>query len=134
MSSTSVGATPAPTESDGSAQVTNLPAAAAEQVLAAAAGSRARRAGRTVIPGAHAPLKQTLLALCAGTSLNEHDAPTAATLQVLHGRVRLVAGPVEVELTVGDHAPIPPQRHQLDAIHDAVVLLTVVQGPRSERQ
>ncbi len=105
---------------------TSLPAAA-EQLLATAMASSARRAGQTLIPGAHAPLKQTLLALGAGASLDEHESPTAATLQVLHGKVRLGAGKAETTLSVGDFAPIPPVRHHLDAIEDAVVLLTAVQ-------
>ena len=71
-------------------------------------------------------MKQTLLALIGGTSLQEHDAPTVATLQILHGRVRLVAGSTEVELATGDHTIIPAQRHHLDAMEDAVALLSVV--------
>jgi hypothetical protein len=41
-----------------------------------------------LVPGAGAPLKQTLLALRGGRHLAAHDAPGAATLQVLRGRVR----------------------------------------------
>ena len=107
---------------------TNLPAAA-EQLLATATASDARRAGQTLVPGAHAPLKQTLLALGAGASLDEHESPTAATLQVLIGTVQLVAGEAQTTLSVGDFAPIPPVRHHLDAVEDAVVLLTAVQVP-----
>lgn len=106
--------------------VTNLPAAATE-LLDQARGSRAGRAARTLIPGGHAPLKQTLLALVTGQSLAEHDAPTAAALQVLVGRVRLVAGDEELYLGAGDHAAVPPMRHHLDSVDDAVVLLTVTQ-------
>ena len=105
-------------------EVTSLPAAAAE-LLEQARGSRAGRAARTLIPGAHAPLKQTLFALVAGQSLAEHDTPTAAALQVLLGRVRLVAAGDELYLGAGDYAPIPPVRHQVDSVDDAVVLLTV---------
>lgn len=114
-----------------SGQVTSLPAAVA-QVLTAATESSAGRSAHTLTPGAHAPLKQTLLALRGGESLNEHESPGAATLQVLHGRVRLVAGALEVEMGEGDHAPIPPARHHLDAIDDTVVLLTVAH--RSDRE
>lgn len=106
--------------------VTNLSSAAAE-LLDQARGSNAGRAARTLIPGGGAPLKQTLLALVAGQSLAEHDPPTAAALQVLAGRVRLVSGGEELYLGAGDHAPIPPVRHHLDCVDDAVVLLTVTQ-------
>jgi quercetin dioxygenase-like cupin family protein len=64
--------------------------AAATQLLERAAAAPAGRAALTLVPGAGAPLKQTLLALRGGVQLAEHDAPGAATLQVLQGRVRLV--------------------------------------------
>lgn len=64
----------------------------------------------------------------AGQSLADHDSPTAATLQVLVGTVRLTAGSAEaIELHAGDHAPVPPVHHGLDALDDAVVLISV--GP-----
>lgn len=105
--------------------ITNLPTAF-EELLVEASGAKAQRAARSLVAGPQTPLKQTLLALISGTSLQEHDAPTVATLQILHGRVRLVAGATEVELANGDHTVIPAQRHHLDALEDAVVLLSVV--------
>ena len=107
--------------------IVNLPAAAAE-VLERARTSKAGRAARTLTPGAGAALKQSLLALAGGRRLDDHDSPLAATLQVLEGVVRLTGGPDDVELHVGDHAPIPPHRHGLQAVEDAVVLLSVAQG------
>lgn len=108
-------------------RVINLPKAAA-QLLESAQASHAGRAGHTLTPGAGAALKQTLLALAAGRSLADHESPGAATLQVLLGGVRLTAGGQEdLELHVGDHAPIPPVRHGLDALDDAVVLISVAQ-------
>jgi quercetin dioxygenase-like cupin family protein len=71
------------------AEVHNL-AAAAITLLERAAAAPAGRAALTLVPGAGVPLKQTLLALRGGVQLAEHDAPGAATLQVLQGRVRLV--------------------------------------------
>lgn len=108
----------------GPLEVTNLPSAAA-QLLDEARDSSSGRGARTLVPGAHAPLKQSLLALVTGQSLAEHDAPTAASLQVIVGRVRLVAGSEEFSLGAGDHVRIPPVRHRLDSEDDAVVLLTV---------
>lgn len=102
----------------------NLPAAA-QELLGNARTSSAGRAGRTLTPGAGAPLKQTLLALAAGQRLGDHASPTAATLQVLVGAVRLTAGSDEVDLHTGDHASIPPVRHGLEALDDTVVLLSV---------
>lgn len=106
----------------------NLPHAAAE-LLQSAHSSPAGRAGRTLVTGAGAPLKQSLLALVAGRSLADHESPAAATLQVISGVVRLTGGAQhDVELHAGDHAAIPPLRHGLDALEDAVVLISVAQG------
>jgi quercetin dioxygenase-like cupin family protein len=105
-------------------QVRNLSAAAAE-LLDRAAVASAGRAALTLAGGAGAPLKQTLLALRSGTELAEHESPGAATLQVLRGRVRLVAGGEHWELGEADHIPIPPTRHSLESLVDAVVLLSV---------
>lgn len=102
----------------------NLPTAAAE-LLDKARESTAGRAGRTLVPGAGAVLKQALLALVRGQRLADHDSPAAATLQVLVGTVRLSGGEQDVDLHTGDHAPIPPVRHGLQALEDAVVLISV---------
>ena len=85
----------------------------------AAAGPRSRSSGR------EHDLRQTLIALTAGRALGEHEAPGEATLQVLSGRVRLHAGEDSWEGGDGDYLIIPPVRHDLEAVTDAVVLLTV---------
>lgn len=105
--------------------VVNLQTAAA-QLLQSARASSARRAGRTLVPGAGTPLKQSLLALLAGQSLSDHESPGAATLQVVSGVVRLTAGRQDaIELHAGDHVAVPQARHGLEAVEDAVVLLSV---------
>jgi quercetin dioxygenase-like cupin family protein len=53
-----------------------------------------------------------------------HEAPGAATLQVLRGRVRLVASDKRWELGEADHIQIPPT-HRLESMKDAAILLTV---------
>ncbi|GAB3982705.1 cupin domain-containing protein [Plantactinospora veratri] len=60
-----------------------------EAQLTSARESSSGRSARTVHGGHGHALRQTLLALAAGQSLADHDNPGEATLQVLHGRVRL---------------------------------------------
>lgn len=104
--------------------VVDLPRVA-DSLLAEAA--KTGRAAHTLTPGAGAPLKQTMLALTAGTTLAEHESPGAATLYVLRGDVRLMAGGVELALVAGSYTPIPPVRHSVAATTDAVLLVTVSQ-------
>lgn len=68
---------------------------------------------------------QTLLALRGGARPEEHESPGASTLQVLRGRVRVVAGDQAWQLRQGDHLKLPDERHRLDGVEDAVILLTV---------
>lgn len=96
-----------------------------DEQLAAAHASTSGRSSRTIYRGAGPVLRQTVLALVGGRSLGEHGSPGEATLQVLVGRVRLRAGDDSVEAAAGDHLAIPPTRHDLAAIEDSVVLLSV---------
>jgi quercetin dioxygenase-like cupin family protein len=98
--------------------------ALATELLDTAAGSHARRASRTLAHPVDG-LRQTVMALLAGTDLGEHESPGPASLQVLRGRVRIVAGNGSVALRAGEIAPVPMQRHGLHADEDSVVLLSV---------
>ena len=100
--------------------------ALAEEHLRRAREEAAGRSAHTVYGGRDHRLRQTVIALLAGQSLEEHESPGEATLQVLQGRVRLVAGETSQELDEGRLAAIPPARHALEAPEDSVVLLTVV--------
>ncbi len=96
-----------------------------EEQLAAARTASAGRSAVTVHGGHEHDLRQTLIALVEGRTLAEHESPGEATLQVLSGRVRLTADGDSWEGGAGDHLVIPPVRHDLHALDDAVVLLTV---------
>jgi quercetin dioxygenase-like cupin family protein len=102
----------------------SLDAIAREQAKRAAAASSGRSA-ETVYGGHEHALRQTVLALAAGSSLHEHESPGEATIHVLRGRVRLTAGEVAWEGRSGDLLVVPDARHALQAVQDAVVLLTV---------
>ena len=102
----------------------SLDAVAREQARRAAAAASGRSA-ETVYGGHEHTLRQTVLALTAGSSLDDHESPGEATIQVLHGRVRLTAGEVTWEGRSGDLLVVPDARHALKAIEDSAVLLTV---------
>ena len=93
--------------------------------------ARAADAGRSAVTvhGRHDyVMRQTLIALVGGEALAPHDSPQEATLQVLSGRVRLDTGEETWEGGPGELLVIPPQRHDLLALEDSAVLLSVGTG------
>jgi quercetin dioxygenase-like cupin family protein len=105
-------------------QKISLQALAREQMELAVASSSGR-AGRTVWGGHEHVLRQTVIALVAGMSMSEHESPGETTVHVLSGRVRLTSGNHHWEGRQGDLLLVPPARHAVTAVEDAVVLLTV---------
>lgn len=99
--------------------------ALARDHLDRASKDSAGRSSTTVYGGHEQSLRQTLVALRAGAAMAEHDSPGEATLIVLRGRVRLLAGEDTWEGRTGDLLTIPPVRHSLEALEDSVALLTV---------
>jgi len=95
----------------------------ASELLEEARGHHSRRAARTIVSGA--VQRATLIALAQGAEMSEHDAPTAATLQLVVGSARLHTRSQEWVLGAGQLVAVPPQRHGLTALTDAVALLTV---------
>ncbi len=83
------------------------------------------RSAHTVYGGHEHALRQTMIALRAGSTLDEHENPGEATVHVLHGRVTLVAGGDRWNGSPGDLLFVPDSRHALEAVEDSVVLLTV---------
>jgi quercetin dioxygenase-like cupin family protein len=105
----------------------SLVALAREHLEAARAVSSGRSA-HTVYGGHEHSLRQTLIALTAGSQLDEHESPGESTLQVLVGRVRLTNAQARWDGTVGDHIVVPQSRHGLQALEDSAVLLTVAKA------
>lgn len=106
-------------------QVTSL-TELTEQHLTAARDAPRGRSVQAVRGGQGTLLRQTLIALAGGQRLDEHDNPGEATVQVLRGHVRLVAGPDAGDARTGDLLVVPEARHSLEALEDSVVLLTAV--------
>ena len=99
--------------------------ALARELLATAKGGTNGRSARTVYGGHERVLRQTVVALAAGSMLDDHDNPGEATIQVLSGRVLLATGEVSWEGSAGDHLVVPNTRHSVKALEDSTFLLTV---------
>lgn len=99
--------------------------ALADRELENARGLPSGRTAQTVYGGHEHVLRQTLIAMAGGQTLDEHENPGEATVYVLRGRVRLTAGDASWDGRTGDLIIVPDTRHALHAIEDSAVLLTV---------
>src|SRR5690554_2597387 len=104
--------------------MTDLVDAAAEHLEAARTSQNGRSAQLLLRDGV---LRQSVVALVAGTELAEHNAPHAASIQVLSGKVR-VTGVEESEVQAGRLVLLTHERHAVTALKDSVFLLTTVTG------
>lgn len=104
----------------------NLAPLVEAHLTAARVSGRGRSAEVVVHDG---PLRQSVIALLAGTALDEHVAPPAASIQVLTGAVRVTeADHAPHALAVGDLWTITHARHAVVADEDSAFLLTTVTG------
>lgn len=78
-------------------------------------------------------LRQSIIALTDGARLADHNAPPAATLQVLQGSLEVTAGiGGDQRLGVGQLVQLTKERHGVLALEDSVFLLTTVTGVEEE--
>ncbi|MDT5198151.1 MAG: hypothetical protein QOH20_4905 [Mycobacterium sp.] len=107
--------------------------ALARQHLETARAASSGRSAQTVYGGHEHNLRQTLMAMTAGSTMDDHESPGEATLQVLQGRVRVTNSQSGWDGSPGDHIVLPRIRHGLHALEDSVVLLTVAKpvGPHT---
>jgi quercetin dioxygenase-like cupin family protein len=104
--------------------------ALARQLMKTAQAASSGRSADTVYGGHERVLRQTLIALADGRSLDEHENPGEATVQVLQGRVRLSTRDASWDGAPGDLLIIPAGRHSLTALEDCALLLTVAKIDR----
>jgi quercetin dioxygenase-like cupin family protein len=95
-----------------------------QELLEKATRAHSGRAGHT-LPHPVDGLRQTVIALRGGAELGEHESPGPASLLVISGRVRVLAGEETVVLAAHEISPVPNRRHGLHADEDSVLLLTV---------
>jgi quercetin dioxygenase-like cupin family protein len=74
-------------------------------------------------------LRQTVIGMSHGARLAEHESPGEATIQVLHGRVRMTAGGHSWEARTADLLIVPDSRHSLEALQASAAVLTVATLP-----
>jgi quercetin dioxygenase-like cupin family protein len=84
------------------------------------------RSSKTLYGGTGHLLRQTVVALVEGNALNEHANPGEATVYVVLGTVRLTSADGTALGVQGDLLVVPDGPHSLDALEDAVILLTVL--------
>lgn len=104
--------------------------ALARQQIEAALAAGSGRAADTVFGGHEKVLRQTVMALTAGTQMSEHRNPGEATVYVLRGCVRLHAGNESWQGKSGDLLIVPDGLHSLEAEEDSAILMTVAKTDR----
>lgn len=72
------------------------------------------------------PLRQTVIALTKGTRLPEHNSPPAGSILVLRGTISVSTADRVDTLPTGFLVPLTRDRHSVEALSDAVFLLTAV--------
>lgn len=108
--------------------------AAGQTLLSEAQQMSSGRAAKSLTPGAHEPLTQTLMALRAGTRLDDHEANGPASIYLVRGRAVVTSSDGTLELSAGQWARVPLSVHSVDAQEDTIMLLTVAPtAPRPPR-
>ncbi|MFB4285458.1 MULTISPECIES: LuxR family transcriptional regulator [unclassified Nonomuraea] len=98
--------------------------ALARNLLTRARESSSGRSATTVHGGHERSLRQTVIALRKGEHMHEHEHPGEVTVHVLHGQVRLVAGPLSWDGLPGDLLVMPDRRHRVEAVQDCAFLFS----------
>lgn len=105
--------------------MSNLEQIVTEQLTKAAADTHRRSAQVVAHDG---PLRQTVVALGEGAELSEHNAPPAASVQVLQGRIRVEYADRQDQIGAGELVALAQERHSVTALAESAFLLTTVTG------
>lgn len=100
----------------------------ADEHLERALASDSGRSAQALHPGRQHLLRQTLIAIRGDALLDDHLSPAEGTLLVLRGRVSVSTAQERWEGSAEDLLILPPDRHDLRAHEDSVVLLTTLTG------
>lgn len=86
----------------------------------------AGRAARKLAGGPDTTMTQTLVVLCAGAELAEHENPGEATVLILEGSLDVGFGGQTLSGSAGMLMIVPAQKHNVIATVDTVFLITSV--------
>lgn len=101
-------------------------AAVATTILRTALDSEHGRHAELLVLDGH--LRQSVIGLTSGSRLSEHNAPPAATIQVLQGSIEVTTDSGSHRLAEGQLDQLTKERHGVLALEDSVFLLTTVTG------
>lgn len=84
--------------------------------------------GRSTVLVAHdGPLRQAVIALCAGEELGDHNSPRAAgSIYVMEGAVTVASASERTSISENQLHILPKERHSILANEDSVILFTAV--------
>lgn len=103
-------------------------ASIAASQLAIATGASTGRSSATLFGGHESALRQTVIALAEGRTMEIHNSPESATLMVISGTLTIASSEAEVDVSSGDLLVVPSEPHTITARQDATALLTVSKG------
>lgn len=105
----------------------------ADDILQTALQSEHGRHAELLVLDGH--LRQSVIALTSGSRLSEHNAPSAATIQVLRGAIEVTTDSgSDARLAQGQLDQLTKERHGVLALEDSVFLLTTVTGVEERTQ
>lgn len=98
-------------------------------LLESARANSAGRSSQVIRAADKGVLTQVAIALTAGNGLSQHENPGEALLLVLQGKVQLSTADESWELGQWNRIAIPQTLHELVALTDSVVILTMARLP-----